>query len=70
MARIEREIAASLGDQHYRDFKQAFRQVAEILSHLQPAAFPGRRPAMTRGDLTEAVMGRLGETFGFNATSA
>lgn len=32
MARIEHEIAASLGEQPYRDFKQAFRQVAEILS--------------------------------------
>ncbi len=41
MACIEREIAASLGDQHYRDFKQAFQHVAEILSHLQPAAVPG-----------------------------
>jgi hypothetical protein len=42
MARIEREIAASLGDQHYSDFKQAFRQVAEMLSHLQLTAIPGR----------------------------
>lgn len=36
MAHLEREIAASLGAQHYRDFKHTLRQVAEALS--QPPA--------------------------------
>lgn len=35
MAHLEREIAASLGDQHYRDFKHTLRRVAEVLSQLR-----------------------------------
>ena len=46
IARIERDIAASLGDQRYRDFKQAFRQVAELLGRPQPPAIPGQCAAV------------------------
>ena len=36
MAEIERAVAASLGEQRYREFKQAFRQVADMLRDRQP----------------------------------
>lgn len=35
MAHLEREIAASLGHQRYRDFKHTLRQVTEVLSQLR-----------------------------------
>ena len=37
MAEIERGIAASLGEQQYREFKQSFRRVAQMLSDDQPS---------------------------------